>query len=635
MKKYGGFLKYVFSVMFMIAAARHGSRFSFVAFGLAELLIIVFLTQTLMLLNKWAGRLVGGFLCLIYNAQYVSYIFAGNFLSRLMVDNVGSFSALGRRGLVGIGVAVLAVMAAVIPHPAVNRKTPRKQLIRSLMSLACVILGLILEMAVGQVYTFADSPSGQLIALGEDYYRYHQMMKAIEARRAEEENADGGIALRGGTLGVDAASDGTSGETEGFCDVANIKASDGTSSYENGRREGLVTASYLSERAKARAEEEALKKRETQSKKEQRLYEADYMTVGPKAPQGAGAEFWNEGVVGAYGKDLALPENPNIVLIFTEGLSQSIIDDDRNIMPNVRAYEEKSLNFTHYYNHTFATYRGIPGQLYSAYQMNNLDGNRFVSLTAILKDRGYHTTIISPEPNDQEFSNYLQSFDFDQGINCHGNIVTGYADLLDGEAYDLLWQTVSEEAKGEAPFFTVIYTVNTHVGKQDHEQRLNDSASNYLNKFYDCDYQFGEFMDKLEKSDMAKDTIVIFTTDHATYVETEFYDNFPDDRKINDLDEIPFFIYYPGITQQTVNAMGRNSLDMAPTVLDFLDISAENYFLGRSLFRPYPGSNTIETFFYDGSKYAESGRDLLNLRSYDNETDRMDILYRYMAAALK
>lgn len=35
-------------------------------------------------------------------------------------------------------------------------------------------------------------------------------------------------------------------------------------------------------------------------------------------------------------KDMVLPEKPNVIIIFTEGMSSYIIEDERNIMPNIR-----------------------------------------------------------------------------------------------------------------------------------------------------------------------------------------------------------------------------------------------------------------------------------------------------------
>ena len=96
------------------------------------------------------------------------------------------------------------------------------------------------------------------------------------------------------------------------------------------------------------------------------------------------ADFFQDGIPGYIDKPTTLSSMPNIVLIFTEGLSQSIMDDRRMIMPNMAAYQKKSLNFTNYYNHTFATYRGLIGQLYSGYQLQNYDSNKLISIQDIL-----------------------------------------------------------------------------------------------------------------------------------------------------------------------------------------------------------------------------------------------------------
>ena len=70
-------------------------------------------------------------------------------------------------------------------------------------------------------------------------------------------------------------------------------------------------------------------------------------------------DFYQEEVTDWRERPQDLPEKPNIVVIFTEGLSQNIVDDEREVMPNVAAYQQRSINFTNYFNHTFATYRGL------------------------------------------------------------------------------------------------------------------------------------------------------------------------------------------------------------------------------------------------------------------------------------
>ena len=91
-------------------------------------------------------------------------------------------------------------------------------------------------------------------------------------------------------------------------------------------------------------------------------------------------EFYQDGVKDFIKKPSNLGEKPNVILIFTEGLSQHIIDDPRNITPTIKEYQSKSITFNNYYNHTFATYRGIQSQLFSGYQIENNSRNYLISL---------------------------------------------------------------------------------------------------------------------------------------------------------------------------------------------------------------------------------------------------------------
>ena len=63
---------------------------------------------------------------------------------------------------------------------------------------------------------------------------------------------------------------------------------------------------------------------------------------------------------------------------------------------------------------------------------------------------------------------------------------------------------------------------------------------------------------------------------------------------------MPLIIYYKGVAPQVVDVNGRNSLNMSPTVLDLLDYSSENYFLGTSLFSENNENNFLSTIYSEG-----------------------------------
>ena len=297
--------------------------------------------------------------------------------------------------------------------------------------------------------------------------------------------------------------------------------------------------------------------------------------------------YYREVIPGGRDKPAELASQPNIIIIFTEGLSQSIIDDERNIMPNVARYQQESLSFTNYYNHTAATFRGLNGQLYSGFQLDDLDANSLVSLQSILADQGYHTTLINTEPFFPEWTDFLEHMGFQTMVN---ESVTGeYAlegnRMSDYETYQTLISTVEEEAAADSPFLVCVYTFGTHVSYDSPNQVFGDGGDAELNKFYNCDYQFGQFMEWFEGSDVSQDTIVVFTADHATYRDVAFLGAFPSyERTHYFCDTIPCFYYYEGVVPEQIDVGGRNTLDFTPTLLDYLDVSEPNCFLGESLF---------------------------------------------------
>ncbi|MCR5503422.1 MAG: sulfatase-like hydrolase/transferase [Lachnospiraceae bacterium] len=331
--------------------------------------------------------------------------------------------------------------------------------------------------------------------------------------------------------------------------------------------------------------------------------------VGKKTSEDASeaaAHFYRGGTDQSYPKPENLPEKPNIILILCEGCSDRIITDEREIAPNLAEFRDSSLVFSDYFNHTFATYRGIIGQLYSGYQAKNNDVNHLTGLHDILSGEGYHTTMINTEPNNAAFTAYLESMGFDEVIDHRENEAYENEVRTDKEAYELLFDRAAALHEEGEPFFECMYTYCTHVSFDSPDEVYGDGKNAFLNKFYNMDYQFGEFWEKLYDSPLKDDTIVIFTADHATYADEDYNTVFDgSDRPDAELDTVPFYIWYDGIEAGNIDAGGRNSLDLVPTILDYLDIDAPNSFLGGTLFREAGDiGNNFDTVFFDGFHMA-------------------------------
>ncbi|KXT84043.1 Phosphoglycerol transferase [Streptococcus sp. DD11] len=362
--------------------------------------------------------------------------------------------------------------------------------------------------------------------------------------------------------------------------------------------------------------------------------EYDYIQLVQKAEKESAENkklFYKKEIGNFVEKPQNLPEKPNVILIFTEGMSQHIIDDERNVTPHIRSAQSKSLNFSNYYNHTFATYRGLIGQLFSGYQLNNSDQNHLVSLQSILKSDGYRTSFINTEPNNGEFTDYLNHLGFDAVINP--KVSEGEENTYDKDAYIELDKLMSKQSDSQ-PFFISMYTFGTHIGMNSYDKKFGNGKDRLLNRFYDLDVQFGKFIEKFNNSPYAENTILIFTTDHATYVDDEYSKSFPDQsRGMGNLDKVPFFIYYKGVQPQTIDVQGRNSVNLAPTVLDYLDISKENYFLGDSLFADSEKKNPFSTLFVSELTYANTADGEIHYFSEDDEESIETQIVNYYSSA--
>jgi phosphoglycerol transferase MdoB-like AlkP superfamily enzyme len=312
---------------------------------------------------------------------------------------------------------------------------------------------------------------------------------------------------------------------------------------------------------------------------------------------------------------------PNVIIIFSEGISAEVIDKfndlDLNLTPNLDKLYDESLVFINYYNHTAATFRGLRGQLYSMYQylggyyedntgfgqvdreeMDKRLVTGLISLVDILHEAGYGTYFINPEPSNVRFSDYLENLHFD--LVYSGETNDRY--LTDGELFDLLGNSINTI---ESPFLMCVYNIGTHHGFDSPDAKYLDGNDPVKNKFYNFDLQFGKFLVNFMESEISNNTILIFTTDHASYASPEYKKAFESSQEYF-VNTIPFFIYRKGMKHGIVDADGRNSLALSPTVLDLLHINKhDNYFLGSSLF--LQNDNTLERISATGDDFYYTG----------------------------
>lgn len=300
-------------------------------------------------------------------------------------------------------------------------------------------------------------------------------------------------------------------------------------------------------------------------------------------------------------------DHPNVIIFFTEGMSARFIgkygSKYHDITPSIDKLYSESLVFNNYYNHAAATFRGLRGQMVSGYQYNGgyyangsgigqlssdevrkqTDNKYIVTLPDILKKNGYNTSFIAANTKGSQMETLLRGLRFDS-VYMAGDFKQNNTTLTDKELFDALWHTVQEKGKEGSPFMIATYNFGTHAAVDSPDLKYGDGKNIGLNRFHNFDAFLGLFMEKLKSSKFGDNTIVIFTTDHATYSGPEIV---AADSSVSPyfVDRVPFIIYYKGVEHSVVDVSGRNSLNFTPTVLNMLGFNKEkNYFLGCSLF---------------------------------------------------
>ena len=494
-------LKLCLTTLCIIATAILSGKFAYSVFALIELLLIFSATHLIAVRFKKTAYIFNLFFTIILLLQQASVLFASDYVSVIMLENMGEYNALGA-SIVKYAISVLIIICvAVLPHK-IPFKLLNKKLFWSVFAIYFLVSATILKIS-DKTYP----PCFSFATTTVSYYKSKILYFYYEKQ------------------------------------------------YKNASTAKIFEQFYKKE-------------------------------------------------IEASNIDLckSLGEKPNVIVIFTEGMSAEVIDKfnnlNLNLTPNLDLFYENSLVFDNYYNHTAATYRGLRGQLFSSHQYlggyhDNNAGfaqiskdtlmkrvtTKMVSIIDILNENGYSTFFINCEQKKSAHYNYLETF------RCT-NIISGnskeYA-LSDKEAFALLADTM---VKLPQPFFCGFYNLGTHVGFDSPDAKYKNGKNYVFNKFYNFDKWFGDFFEKFKNSDIAKNTILIFTADHCAFQAPEHLSAFNSKQRYC-VNPIPLMIYCNEIEHQTIDVKGRNSLDLAPTILDILRLNNhENYFLGTSLFIP-------------------------------------------------
>ncbi|WP_240780242.1 MULTISPECIES: sulfatase-like hydrolase/transferase [unclassified Escherichia] len=320
----------------------------------------------------------------------------------------------------------------------------------------------------------------------------------------------------------------------------------------------------------------------------------------------------------------------NVIVIFAEGFSSEIIGNSKtdafSITPNLDKLSTEALSFKNYYNHTAATFRGLRGQLTSGYQfrdgltdtgtgiaqlsnseINNIYLHRQTSLPDILKEYGYKSYFIASTEKNSPLNTMLKTLNFDKVLGM-GDFIGYQRDrMTDKQTFNALKYFLRSQENKNEHFFIGVYPSGTHHGQDSPNEKYFDGSNPLYNKFYNYDFQLGQFVDFFRRSSFYGNTLLIITSDHSTFPSTEYKKSFNSDSRFF-VDKIPFLVIGKDIAPEVLDAGGKNSLSFAPTILHMLGIQySMNYFLGCSLLdkmctSPFSHLSAIGSDYFNTSK---------------------------------
>ncbi len=310
---------------------------------------------------------------------------------------------------------------------------------------------------------------------------------------------------------------------------------------------------------------------------------------------------------------LVKPANPpNVVFIPIESFNANFVGkktaDGREITPFINELINSGVYVEKYYGNTVQTAKGhfailcgvIPlssGKVATRYSHHN-----FHCLPEILKDFGYLTLYFQAH-RELTFDNkavFMKSMGFDVvdvvdtdklSASDKAKYVWGWGaqdDIMYQQGFAKLDELVAEKTR---PVFFMLQGVSSHMmfDNVPKEQRAlfpdqNSKEENYSNALHVTDAYLRTFFDELNKRDYMKNTIVVITGDHSFPVgEHGIYHN---ERSFyNEFFKTPLIIVWPEkLRPRRIKNLNASHLDLGPTVLDLMDASSPNHFLGRSIF---------------------------------------------------
>ena len=282
----------------------------------------------------------------------------------------------------------------------------------------------------------------------------------------------------------------------------------------------------------------------------------------------------------------------NLVIILQESLGATFVKSlggEYSVTPELERLKKKGWWFEQLYATGTRSVRGIeavvsgylPTPARSVVKLS-LSQQNFFTIADLLKQRGYFTEFIyGGESHFDNMASFFIGNGFESVIDQHDYddpVFTGSWGVSDEDLLNKTHQQLQQKhAEGE-PYFSLVFTSSNHSPYEFPDGRIelhNPVKQSDTNAVKYADYALGQFFDKAMQSDYWENTLFLVIADHDLNVYGDAL--VPIERF-----QIPGLILGADIKPRSIPTIA-SQIDMAPTLLSLMGISAATPMIGRDL----------------------------------------------------
>ncbi|WP_394843144.1 sulfatase-like hydrolase/transferase [Pendulispora brunnea] len=326
-----------------------------------------------------------------------------------------------------------------------------------------------------------------------------------------------------------------------------------------------------------------------------------------------GTEFplVHESIPSASPRRLADVPRPHVILLFLESWSGHYSDkkrpDGHPFTPVFDAHRREGLTFDHFYGNSVQSSRGHFATLCSlipmihAKEFVDIPNTRVRCLPEVMGEHGYATSFhsASDEPDFDSADTFLARIGFEdirfaqKRAQVPEGTVWGVG-VQDDVFYQRFFAGLDATMAREPgrPQFAVLANAShhypfdknpKHVPDPEYDGNSSKYQRNYTASLTAADTWLGTFFAELDRRPALRDAIVILVGDHS-FPADEHGVHFNAIGSFEETFHIGFSLRWRGhVAPQVVTDRAASQIDLAPTILDLLQIRTKTPFMGRSL----------------------------------------------------